>query len=92
MRDLGLLIKIIFILRSASKDEKSLGEEQLKVFRLLERAVLVAMFHTRPIQLFDVPKKKTGYIETKIGTDVCAFGIYPDLANIEAVAAGECKI
>ena len=79
-------------MRSANKDEKSLSEEQLKVFKLLERAVLVAMFHTRPIQLFEVPKKKNGYIETKIGTDVCAFGIYPDLAHIEAVAAGECKI
>ena len=79
----------VLILRSAGKDEKSLGEEELKVFRLLERAVLVSIFHLRPIHLFDVPKKKNGYIDTKVERDVCAFGIYPDLPRIEAVAAGE---
>ena len=75
--------------RSASKDDKSLAEEELKVFKLLERAVLVSIFHLRPIHLFDVPKKKNGYLDTKVERDVCAFGLYPDLPRIEAVAAGE---
>ena len=61
------------------------------MFKLLERAVLVSIFHVRPIHLFDVPKKKNGYIDTKVARDVCAFGIYPDLPRIEAVAAGKGK-
>ena len=58
------------------------------MFSLCERAVLVSMFHSRPVQIYDVPKKKNGYIDTKVVTDVCAYGIYPDLPNIEAVATG----
>ena len=85
IQQLGLII----FFRSASKDGKSLAEEELKVFKLLERAVLVSIFHLRPIHLLDVPKKKNGYIDTKVERDVCAFGIYPDLPRIEAVAAGE---
>ena len=85
IRQLGLII----FFRSASKDGKSLAEEELKVFKLLERAVLVSIFHLRPIHLLDVPKKKNGYIDTKVERDVCAFGIYPDLPRIEASAAGE---
>ena len=58
------------------------------MFKLLERAVLVSIFHISPIHLFDVPKKKNGYIDTKVTRDVCAFGVYPDLPPIEAVSAG----
>ena len=55
---------------------------------MLERAVMVALYHTRPIELLDVPKKKTGYQETPVTTDPCAFGIYPDLPQIEAAGKG----
>ena len=55
----------------------------------MERAVLVAMFHTRPIEILDVPKKKNGFIDSKVVRDVCAYGIYPDLPHIESVAAGK---
>ena len=61
------------------------------MFSLCERAALVAMFHTTPIQIHDVPKKKNGYIDTAIVTDVCAYGIYPDLPSIEAAGTGQTR-
>ena len=61
------------------------------MFGLCERAVLVSMFHSRPIQIYDIPKKKNGYLDTKVVTDVCAYGIYPDLARLEAVSSGETR-
>ena len=56
---------------------------------MLERAVMVALYHTRPIELLDVPKKKNGYQDTPINTDSCAYGIYPDLPQIEASGKGK---
>jgi len=74
--------------RIPSKDKTNLSNDELDVFKVLERAVMVALYHTRPIELLDVPKKKTGYQETPVTTDPCAFGIYPDLPQIEAAGKG----
>ena len=71
-----------------SKDSASLSSDELDVYSLLERAVMVAMYHTRPIELLDVPRKKNGYIDTPVNSDVCAYGIYPDLDEIEAAGKG----
>ena len=37
----------------------------------------------------DVPKKKAGYLDTELVTDVCGYGIYPDLPEIESAGKGE---
>ena len=50
--------------------------------------VQVALLHTRPITLMDVPKKKAGYLDTELVTDVCGYGIYPDLPEIESAGKG----
>ena len=50
--------------------------------------VQVALLHTRPITLMDVPKKKAGYLDTELVTDVCGYGIYPDLPEIESAGRG----
>ena len=71
-----------------------MSDDELDVFKVLERAVMVALYHTRPIELLDVPKKKNGYQDTPINTDSCAYGIYPDLPQIEAAGKGKiltCK-
>ena len=75
--------------RLPSKDGSSLSQDELEVFGLAERAVLVALAHSRPITLMDVPKQKNGYMETPLVTDTCAFGIYPDLPVIESASKGQ---
>jgi len=77
--------------RLPSKDGSSLSQDELEVFGLAERAVLVALAHSRPITLMDVPKQKNGYMETPLVTDTCAFGIYPDLPVIESASKGPEK-
>jgi len=77
--------------RIPSKDKTKLSDDELDVFKVLERAVMVALYHTRPIELLDVPKKKNGYQDTPINTDSCAYGIYPDLPQIEASGKGPEK-
>jgi len=59
------------------------------VFHLLSRAVLVALRHTRPIEIMEVPKSKTGILDTDIGVSVCGYGIYPDLHSLERIATGK---
>jgi len=71
-----------------SKDRKKLSPEESEVFRLLERGVIVALYHTKPIELFDVPKYKKDYMDEKITSDVCGLGIYPDLYEIESAGTG----
>lgn len=85
-----LLLTSLFS-RVPSKDGSALSQDELEVFSLAERAVLVALAHSRPIQLMNVPKDKKGYMETALVTDVCAFGIYPDLPAIEAASKGQNK-
>ena len=65
-----------------------LSQDELDAFTLLERAVLVAIHNTHPIEIFDVPKQKKGYMDTPIVTDPCAYGIYPDLTVIENAGTG----
>ncbi len=72
-----------------SKDGSILSQDELEVFSLAERAVLVALGHSRPIKLMNVPKQKKGYMETPLETDSCAFGIYPDLPAIESASKGQ---
>merc|ERR1711936_9460 len=74
--------------KMASKDKSKLSPYEADVFTLLERAVLVALYHTKPIELFDVPKFKNNYIDDKITTDVCGYGIYPDPHEIESAGIG----
>jgi len=74
-----------------SKDNTKLSPDEADVFQLLERAVLVALYHTKPIELLDVPKYKSDFIEGKIKEDICGFGIYPDLYEIESAGSGPEK-
>ena len=78
--------------RLPSKDGSSLSQDELEVYGLAERAVLVALAHSRPITLMDVPKQKKGYMETPLVTDTCAYGIYPDLPVIESASKGQKKM
>ena len=81
--------RFITSLLARLKDGSSLSQDELEVFGLAERAVLVALAHSRPITLMDVPKQKNGYMETPLVTDTCAFGIYPDLPVIESASKGQ---
>jgi len=74
-----------------SKDNTKLSPDEADVFQLLERAVLVALYHTKPIELLDVPKYKSDFIDGKIKEDICGFGIYPDLYEIESAGSGPEK-
>jgi len=72
-----------------SNDKTKLSPDESDVFTLLERAVLVALYHTKPIELFDVPKFKNDFMDEKVKTDICGFGIYPDLYEVESVGTGK---
>ena len=52
----------------------------------------MALYHTHPIELFDVPKQKKGYLDMPVVTDVCAFGIYPDLRTLQEAGKGTGKV
>ena len=80
---------MIFFTRIPSKDVSGLSQDELDVFSLAERGLLVALAHSRPITLMDVPKKKAGYMETPLVTDTCAYGIYPDLPAIQSASKGQ---
>ena len=80
---------MIFFTRIPSKDGSGLSQDELDVFSLAERGLLVALAHSRPITLMDVPKKKAGYMETPLVTDTCAYGIYPDLPAIQSASKGQ---
>merc|ERR1712080_636270 len=41
------------------------------------------------ITLFDIPKEKKDFLDETVKTDVCGFGIYPDLFEIEQAALGK---
>jgi len=74
-----------------SPNKEKLSPDEADVFQLLERAILVALHHTKPIELFDVPKYKNDFIDEKVKTDICGYGIYPDLAEIETAGTGAEK-
>lgn len=74
-----------------SKNKEKLSPDEVDVFQLLERGVLVALYHTKPIALFDVPKYKNDFMDEKIKTDICGYGIYPDLYEIESAGSGPEK-
>ena len=74
--------------KMTSKDKTELSPDESNAFELLERGVLVALYHTKPIELFDVQKYKKDYMDEKITTDVCGLGIYPDLSEIECAGTG----
>ena len=86
----------IFLLRNLSVSGYMDGEvvdqlspAQLTLFSLLERAVLVSLQHTRRIEILDVPKfKSSGFIDQEVQRDAAAFGIYPDLLDVEASGTG----
>jgi len=71
-----------------SKNNTKLSPDEADVFQLLERAVLVALYHTKPIELIDVPKYKNDFMDENIKRDVCGFGIYPDIYEIESAGSG----
>jgi len=64
------------------------GPKEDDVFSLLYRAVLVALRHTRPIEILEVPKNKQDILDNDIGVSICGYGIYPDLPGLEAVSTG----
>jgi len=74
-----------------SKDDEALNQDEADVFQLLERGVLVALYHTKPIELFDVPKYKNDFMDGKITVDICGYGIYPDLYEVESAGTGPEK-
>jgi len=74
--------------RTPSKGTGNLNAEECDTFKLLERAVLIALRHTKPIELYDVPKQKNDFLEGKVKTDVCGYGIYPDLYEMESAGTG----
>lgn len=74
-----------------SKNAEKLSPDEGDVFQLLERGILVALYHTKPIELFDVPKYKNDFMDEKVKTDVCGYGIYPDLYEIESAGSGPEK-
>lgn len=76
--------------RSTSNDPSSISltSEQTELYKLLQMAVLVAIYHTQPITLFDVPKDKKGMLGEDVKIDTCGFGIYPDLDEIEEAGSG----
>jgi len=65
-----------------------LSKDQLAAFTLLQRAILVALFHTKEITLLDVPKEKKNFLDGEVAIHVSGFGIYPDIYELEQAAAG----
>jgi len=65
-----------------------LTKDQLAVFSLLQRAILVALFHTKEIILYDVPKEKKNFLEGEVAIHVSGFGIYPDIYELEEAGTG----
>jgi len=65
-----------------------LSKDQLAVFTLLQRAILVALYHTKEIVLYDVPKEKKNFLDGEVAIHVCGFGIYPGIHELEQAAAG----
>ena len=41
-----------------------------------------------PITLTDVPESKKGMLKADLVTSVCAYGIYPDIHNLQKCATG----
>jgi len=70
-------------------NSKNLDKDQLALLTLIQRAVLVSLHHTKEITLFDIPKEKKDFLDETVKTDVCGFGIYPDLFEIEQAALGK---
>lgn len=66
----------------------ALGRDQLPVLTLLQTSLLVSLHHTREITLFDIPKVKKDFMEETVKTDVCGFGIFPDLRDMEQAGTG----
>lgn len=62
--------------------------EELQIYGLLNRAILVALRHTRRIEILDVPKEKKD-MGDEVVRDTCGFGIYPDLSQIEEAGTGD---
>jgi len=62
---------------------------EVKVYNLLTRAMLVAIKHTSGIKLMNVTSEKKGILDTELVTDVCGYGIYPQLYNIKKHSSGE---
>ena len=40
------------------------------------------------MNLIDVPKEKKNFLDGTVKTDVCSFGIYPDMPEIEEAGKG----
>eukprot|EP00092_Neocalanus_flemingeri_P004085 GFUD01004397.1.p1 GENE.GFUD01004397.1~~GFUD01004397.1.p1 ORF type:complete len:687 (+),score=157.59 GFUD01004397.1:181-2241(+) len=72
------------------QNKTKLSPNEYDVFTLLERAVLVALYHTKPIELLDIPKCKKDFMDetNEIKIDICGFGIYPDLYEVETAGTG----
>merc|ERR1712200_114291 len=68
---------------------EGLSKQELNVYKLLTKAVLVALKHTKDIKLMHVLADKKKALDSDIETDTCAYGIYPDLHNIHKYSSGE---
>jgi len=75
-------------IRQTSKS-RELNAEETEVFRLTYQAILVALRHTRKIELLEVPSDKKEMVEDEVSRDACGYGIYPDLHQILQAGTGE---
>jgi len=76
-------------IQTPSKSADNLSVNETEVFNLLSKAILVADKYSSPITLTDVPESKKGMLKADLVTSVCAYGIYPDIHNLQKCATGE---
>jgi len=76
-------------IKAPSKSADKLNVEETEVFNLLSKALLVADKYSSPITLTDVPESKKGMLKGDLVTSVCAYGIYPDIHNLQKCGTGE---
>merc|ERR1711994_1046778 len=68
--------------------KEGLNKDQLAIFSLLQRAILVALYHTKDMTLYEVPKEKKNFLDGEVVIHVSGFGIYPDIYELEQAATG----
>jgi len=68
--------------------KEGLSKDQLAIFSLLQRAILVALYHTKDMTLYEVPKEKKNFLDGEVVIHVSGFGIYPDIYELEQAGTG----
>merc|ERR1712107_139218 len=68
--------------------KEGLNKDQLAIFSLLQRAILVALYHTKDMTLYEVPKEKKNFLDGEVVIHVSGFGIYPDIYELEQAGTG----